>query len=239
MTGNCGYEIEYNGHLLSEYGGVIGGFNRDAIQEVNGQGEFEVLGMVSQLSPFKFATGGRYSDTLQRDKLSVCFIDNNGLGIDSARYAEFAHNFFNKQDYHELKFPDDRLRKDYTWMARLYNPQKKECNGYIYEVDFSIDYNCPYAKFNDEVIEFTSVTSSVVKGHNCESHQDNRIYPTINIKAKGDVTIWNKTNGSKFIVNCTNGDSYEEIKIDELLQITTNNSANNPKLKHGVTNSYK
>ena len=213
-----GYEIEYNGHLLSEFGGVIGGFNRDAIQEINGQGTFEYLDVISQMSPFKHGTRGKYTNTLER-KIQVAFIDNHGLGISKDTYAEFAQTFFNQEEFCELRFPDDRLRKDYTWYARLFNPQTKEVNGYIYEVDFEIEYNCPYGKLKDEIITFDSVTTSIIKGHNCESHQDNKIYPVSNINAKGLVTIRNKTNGSKFIITCGDENTYEEVIIDDYLQL--------------------
>ena len=229
----CGYEIEYDGHLLSEFGGVIGGINRDAIQDINMQGTFEYFDKISQMSPFKYGTKGRHTDTLNKE-MSVVFIDNNGLGIDKNKYSNFAQVFFNRNQFLELKFPDDNMRKDYVWKARLVNPQAKECNGYIYEVDFTIEYDSPYGKLlNDCELSYSDVISKTVT-HNCESHQDSNIYPYIYIKAKGNVIIHNKTNNSKFIVNCNNGDEYEEITIDKFLYMTTNNQSNDPKLCHGV-----
>lgn len=214
-----GSELEYDGHKISEFKGFLGGINRDSIQEINSMGTFESLTSMSVTSPEKRDNGGKYTEGLTRE-IQVCWV--GGISIDD--YAEFCETFFNKKYYAKLSFPDS-YRQDYYYMAKLIVLSKTTINDVITEVKFEVDYQSPYGILHTpQTIHATSGTYT----HECESHFDGDIYPIITLTGTGNVTLTNTTNGSKFII--TLNSTTETVVVDDMLQITTNDTTKKYKL---------
>lgn len=209
---NC-MDLLYGDHKISEFNGVIGGIDYNSIQESDSLGVYETTSTMTRLSPTKKSHGGNYTDGMKRE-LHIGFVPS----ITQEEYAIFQETFFNSKSYKKMVYVDNDNKNMYYYMTKLINPKSKEINNEIIEVTCTIEYNSPYAyAMNGSNNEFIAKGGYVI---NNESHYDEKLYPTIVISGTGQITLENTTNGSKFIVTLTGG---ETCMIDKNLKVSTDN----------------
>ena len=207
-------DLKYGDNQISTYGAFLGGIDYDSTEEFSGLGTAESTTFLPAMSEFKEDNGLKYTDTLKRE-LVFAFYN----GITRMEYAEFAEAFFNSFYFKKMIFCDDEVLGNYYFMAKLINPMPREINGKIVHIKCDVEYDSPYGyEINDAEYNFTSAGNIVI---NNTSHRDSKLYPNLEIKGTGQISIEDTTNGSKFIITLNSG---ETVTVSDKHKVKSDNA---------------